>query len=134
MRKIFLDMDGVLAKCTLGLTSAINHDLENEVNYTSKSRMKKLRKLKNYDGDTKVPITIQFLDELLAKKDNEVATTLEPTPLVLIPLPISLFCGLIFEELLTEASVTFELDTLVLISEKDPILKNDLLAPIQFTL
>ena len=38
MRKIFLDMDGVLAKCTLGLTSAINHDLENEVNYTSKRK------------------------------------------------------------------------------------------------
>ena len=40
---------------------------------------------------------------LLAKKDNEVETTLEPTPLVEIPFPISLFSGLIFEELETDA-------------------------------
>ena len=71
---------------------------------------------------------------LLAKNDREVATTLDPTPLVLIPLPTSLFWGLILEELPTEALATLELERLLLVSAKDPILKNALFAPIQLTL
>ena len=71
---------------------------------------------------------------LLAKKDNEVEITLFPTPLVEIPFPISLFSGLILEELPTEALVTEESDMLLLTSENDAILKNDLLAPNQLTL
>ena len=68
---------------------------------------------------------------LLAKKDNDVATTLDPTPLVVSPLPISLFCGLMFEELPTEADVTEESETIELTSAKEPMLKNDWFAPIQ---
>ena len=38
------------------------------------------------------------------------------------------------EELPTEALATLELERLLLVSEKDPILKNALFAPIQLTL
>ena len=75
-----------------------------------------------------------FTGTLLAKNDREVATTLDPTPFVLMPLPISLLSGLIFEELPTDALATVELERLSLVSENDPILKNALLAPIQLTL
>ena len=68
---------------------------------------------------------------LLAKKDSEVAITFDPTPLVLRPLPISLFCGLMLEELPTDADVTDESATLELTSAKEPMLKNDWFAPIQ---
>ena len=70
----------------------------------------------------------------LAKNDKEVERTLDPTPFVLIPFPISLFCGLIFEELETDALVTLEFARLLLVSENDPILKNALFEPIQLTL
>ena len=79
-------------------------------------------------------LTVNLTGILLAKNDKEVPTTLEPTPLVEIPLPISLFCGLMFEELPTEALVTLESATLLLTSENDPILKNALFAPNQLTL
>ena len=71
---------------------------------------------------------------LLAKNDSEVDTTLLPTPLVEIPFPISLFSGLILEELPTEAVVTEESEILLLTFAKELILKNDLLAPNQLTL
>ena len=71
---------------------------------------------------------------LLAKNDKEVATTLDPTPLVESPFPISLLSGLTFEELETEALVTFEPDVSLFVSPKESMLKKDLFAHNQFTL
>ena len=71
---------------------------------------------------------------LLAKNESDVEITLEPTPLVEIPFPISLFSGLMLEELDTEAFVTDSVDTSLLTVAKDPRLKKDLFAPNQLIL
>ena len=70
---------------------------------------------------------------LLAKKDSDVETTLDPTPLVEIPFPISLFSGLILEELATDAFATDSEETVLLTLANEPKLKKDLLAPNQLT-
>ena len=79
-------------------------------------------------------LMVNLTATLLAKNESEVATTLEPTPLVLIPLPISLFSGLMFDDVPTEALATLESAMLLFTSAKDPMLKNALLAPIQLIL
>ena len=73
--KIFLDMDGVLVKCTEGICKAINNDLNSKTIFPNKSRMKKLQKLKEYKGRDVVPITDDFLNSLLEKKDSKLERT-----------------------------------------------------------
>ena len=79
-------------------------------------------------------LIVNLTGMLLAKKDSEVDTTFDPTPLVFNPFPISLFSGLIFEDEPIEAVVTLESAMLLLTLENDPMLKNALLTPNQLTL
>ena len=61
---------GVLVNFALGLSREITSDLTSEVEY-SRSRGRELRKLRKYSGpDRTLPITPQFLNSLLAKKDR----------------------------------------------------------------
>ena len=70
---------------------------------------------------------------LLAKNDRDVATTLSPTLLVCTPLPTSLFFGLIFEELPTDAEATLVFATSEFTSPRELIDVNELDAPTQLT-
>jgi len=69
--KVFLDMDGVLVDFGQGLADAINRDLKNPDDPSfSKGRKKKLKKLMDYEGpDRQEPVTVEMLDQVLAKKD-----------------------------------------------------------------
>ena len=67
---VFLDMDGVLVNFTKGLVDVLNHDIESDIEYP-RSRGKKLRKVREYNGPDKVfPITEDFMVNLMKKKDS----------------------------------------------------------------
>ena len=72
---VFLDMDGVLVNFTKGLVDVINADVESNVEYP-RSRGKKLKKLREYQGPDRVfPLTVEFMNNLLVKKDMKAELT-----------------------------------------------------------
>lgn len=72
---VFLDMDGVLVAFTKGLVEVINADVESDIEYP-RSRGKKLRKLREYNGPDRVfPLTEEFMNNLLVKKDMKADLT-----------------------------------------------------------
>ena len=80
-----------------------------------------------------LPIT-NLIGLVLAKNCSDVDTTLSPTALVCTPLPSSLFCGLILEELPTEADLTEDLALAVFVSPRELIDVNEGEVPTQFTM
>ncbi|WP_223618656.1 hypothetical protein, partial [Acinetobacter baumannii] len=80
-----------------------------------------------------LPIT-NLIGFVLAKNCSAVETTFSPTVLVLTPLPISLFCGLIFEELPTDAALTPAFAWVVLSSPSELIVVKDGEDPTQLTM
>ena len=70
---------------------------------------------------------------LLAKNDNAVETILPPTVLVCTPLPTSLFCGLIFDELEIAALSTVEFDCCEFTSPNELIDVKEGAVPTQLT-
>ena len=74
-----------------------------------------------------------FMGTLLAKKAKEVETRLSPILLVWIPFPTSLFWGLIFEELATDALATEVIACCVLTWPKELIVVKDVDVPTQLT-
>ena len=74
--KIFLDMDGVLVAFTKGHAEAIIAAIQKDPEtIESKSSKKILKKIKSYQGEDREEITINFLNNLLVKRDNKLEMT-----------------------------------------------------------
>ena len=74
--KIFLDMDGVLVAFTKGHAEAIIAAIQKDPEtIESKSSKKILKKIKFYQGEDREEITINFLNNLLVKRDNKLEMT-----------------------------------------------------------
>ena len=80
-----------------------------------------------------IRFTTNLTGILLAKNAKEVDTKLSPIAFVGTPFPTSLFCGLMLEELPTEALVTEVIDFCVLTSPRELIAVNDVDVPTQLT-
>ena len=68
--KIFFDMDGVLVDFARGAVDTIN-----DLMATGDDSKKAIRRLINYDGPDKEPITVEFLENATMKKDAKLQRT-----------------------------------------------------------
>tara|TARA_Y100000593_G_scaffold21384_1_gene42872 strand:+ start:3014 stop:3667 length:654 start_codon:yes stop_codon:yes gene_type:complete len=68
--KIFFDMDGVLVDFAGGAVVALNDAI---TSYDMSS--KQMRRLINYDGEDREPITVDFLEAIVQKKDMKLPRT-----------------------------------------------------------
>ena len=80
-----------------------------------------------------IRLTTNLTGILLAKNAKEVDTRLSPIAFVGTPFPTSLFCGLILEELPTEALETEVVACCVLTSPRELIAVNEVDVPTQLT-